>query len=273
MTIEKEERYVSPPNQLVSHADASFVLKCGALDLYSLPLDQLFGQNGEHKTTHVVTVNAEIFVLAHEDRRLADILGRSVNTIDGRVLQFVCRLLYPGRRILRQNGANFVFDLAEHCRKRSQRFFLLGGSEDANGLAVRRLADLFPGLEVQGFSPPVAGYPFPYDWNRLILGRIKDFSPKHLVVCFGPQKQEYWIDQNRAELGAMGVNCAYGLGGTIDFISGTKPRAPRWIEFIGGEWLFRLACEPRARFFRTLRMFKMPLYLAKTNREVIVEDI
>lgn len=47
-----------------------------------------------------------------------------------------------------------------------------------------------------------------------------------------------------------------------------EPRAPKWIEFIGGEWLFRLVCEPRARFGRTMMMFKMPFYAAKTIRRI-----
>jgi len=243
------------------------ILRCGKVSLWSVPLEYLFMPRGR-RFTHVVTVHAEIFVLAHEDERFAEILRNTVNTIDGRVLQGICNLLYPKHGVVRQNGANFIFDLAKHCRDHSERLFLLGASEKANGLAAQRLREEYPGLQVSGFSPPLQSYPFAKDWNALILDQIASFKPQHLVVCFGPKKQEFWIHENSSRLAALGVRCAYGLGGTMDFLSGLKPRAPKWIEFIGTEWLFRLACEPRARFRRTLTMFRMPFYAARTMREI-----
>lgn len=243
------------------------VLRCGQVRIWSVPLEFLFAP-GNDKFTHVVTVHAEILVLAHEDGKLGRILDETVNTIDGRVLQGVCRLLYPKHKILRQNGANFIFDLAEYCEKHSERLFLIGSNSRANGLAVQRLRSSFAGLEVSGFSPARQDYPFAKDWNDVILKQIDEFRPHHVVVCFGPKKQEYWIHENSDRLTELGARCAYGLGGTIDFLAGVKPRAPKWIEFIGAEWLFRLACEPRARFRRTLLMFKMPLYAARTAREI-----
>ena len=35
-----------------------------------------------------------------------------------------------------------------------------------------------------------------------------------------------------------------GVGAAVDFLSGDKPRAPRWMQRVGLEWLFRLATEP-----------------------------
>jgi N-acetylglucosaminyldiphosphoundecaprenol N-acetyl-beta-D-mannosaminyltransferase len=243
----------------------SLRLRCGRLNLFSVPLEYLFSPN-TNEFRFVVPTNAEVFVLAHEDHKFGEILSKTVNTIDGRVLQGICKLLYPKHEIVRQNGSNFVYDLAAYCREHSQRLFLLGSSERANSLAAQRFRNRFPGLQISGFSPPLHSYPFAEAWNARILDEIARFEPHHIVVCFGPKKQEYWIYENSCRLAALGVRCAYCMGGTIDFLSGIKPRAPKWIEFIGAEWLFRLACEPRARFRRTLVMFKMPFYAARTAR-------
>ena len=35
------------------------------------------------------------------------------------------------------------------------------------------------------------------------------------------------------------------VGATIDFLAGEKPRAPRWLQRIGCEWLHRVASEPK----------------------------
>ena len=34
------------------------------------------------------------------------------------------------------------------------------------------------------------------------------------------------------------------VGAAFDFLSGNKKQAPKWLRNMGGEWLFRLLCEP-----------------------------
>jgi N-acetylglucosaminyldiphosphoundecaprenol N-acetyl-beta-D-mannosaminyltransferase len=245
----------------------SWRMRCGEISMVSAPAEWLF--HTEKTFCHVVTVNAEIFVMAHENSRFQHLLKRTVNTIDGRVLRFICMLLYPGNEIRLLKGADFVYDLAAWCQRNRERLFLLGSNADSNTKAVLKLRGRYPGLEVEGFGPPLAESPFQESCRRAIFQRIQLHRPHHLVVCFGPPKQEFWISENSAELAALGVKRAYGLGGTIDFVSGLRRRAPRWLDVMGGEWLFRWLCEPRVRFRRTLIQFKMPLYAAKTVREMI----
>jgi N-acetylglucosaminyldiphosphoundecaprenol N-acetyl-beta-D-mannosaminyltransferase len=240
---------------------------CGELKMISAPVEKLFAANG--KFLHVVTVNAEIFVLAHENQRLKFLLESTVNTVDGRILQAICRFMYPSNWINLLRGADFIYDLAAWCQHSGERLFLLGSSVESNSEAVAALRKFCPGLEVDGFGPPFTESPFKEPSRRAILKRIAQWRPRHLVVCFGPPKQEFWISENAPELSEAGVECAYGLGGTIDFVSGYRRRAPRWVQTIGAEWFFRLLCEPRARFQRTLMQFRMPFYAARTKRRIV----
>ena len=41
-----------------------------------------------------------------------------------------------------------------------------------------------------------------------------------------------------------------GVGGSFDVISGHIPRAPKWMQDNGLEWLFRVLQEPRRLFKR-----------------------
>ena len=43
-----------------------------------------------------------------------------------------------------------------------------------------------------------------------------------------------------------------GVGAAFDFLAGTKPQAPRWMQRSGLEWLFRLGAEPRRLWRRYL---------------------
>ena len=44
---------------------------------------------------------------------------------------------------------------------------------------------------------------------------------------------------------ALDAAVLVGVGAAFDLLAGTLPQAPRWMQRIGLEWLFRLAVEPR----------------------------
>ena len=43
-----------------------------------------------------------------------------------------------------------------------------------------------------------------------------------------------------------------GVGGAFNVLAGVVPEAPRWMQDMGLEWLYRLAQEPRRLFKRYL---------------------
>jgi N-acetylglucosaminyldiphosphoundecaprenol N-acetyl-beta-D-mannosaminyltransferase len=51
------------------------------------------------------------------------------------------------------------------------------------------------------------------------------------------------------------------IGASVEFLSGAKRRAPRWMQRAGLEWLYRLLSEPRRLWRRYLvkgpRVFKL----------------
>jgi N-acetylglucosaminyldiphosphoundecaprenol N-acetyl-beta-D-mannosaminyltransferase len=260
---------ISSTSSPASSNDACSV-RLGKVMLQSVSVQGLLSNSGD-QLKHVVTVNSEIFVCAHEDPAFEALLQRTVNTIDGRIVHLLCSLLYPGRNLRKRAGSDFIYNLPEHVTRHGERLYLLGAEGRSNRGTIEALRQRCPGLVVDGYSPEFSENIQDQSWNEDILSRIASFRPTHLVVCFGPVKQEMWIAQNANYLFGLGVRCAYGLGGTLDFVSGRKKRAPRWIQVIGAEWLFRFICEPHRRFRRTAKMFKMPYYAFKFyKREVEV---
>jgi UDP-N-acetyl-D-mannosaminuronic acid transferase (WecB/TagA/CpsF family) len=190
-------------------------VRLGKVLLQSVDVDELFVSSYELK--HIVTVNSEIFVYAHENAAYEAILKRTVNTIDGRILHFLCSLLYPGRGLKKLSGSDFIYNLAAYATRRRERVFLLGADVRSNHGAIEALKARCCGLIVDGYSPSFCSNIQEQEWNEDILSRIASFRPAHLVVCFGPVKQEMWISHNADRLFRFGVQCAYGLGGTLDF--------------------------------------------------------
>jgi N-acetylglucosaminyldiphosphoundecaprenol N-acetyl-beta-D-mannosaminyltransferase len=233
-------------------------VRLGRLQFSQRTLEELLQvQSGQFR--HVVTVNAEIFVLAHEMACYADLLATTTNTIDGRVVQWLVALANKTVPV-RLAGADFIGDLCRFAEDAGDSVFLLGASEYANRLACERLRGQHPRLRLAGYSPPITDRIDDAQWNAAILERVADFAPRHLVVCFGPPKQELWIAANKEPLARSGVRFAAGLGGTIDFVAGEVKRAPRLAQIVGLEWFFRFLVAPRARFRRTLSMFRLPYH-------------
>ena len=79
----------------------------------------------------------------------------------------------------------------------------------------------------------------------------------------GAPIQEKWIAKHKNELK---VDIAAGQGGTFDYEAGRIKRAPKVIQKLGIEWLWRLILEPS----RIFRMVVLPIYLFKI---IIAKDI
>jgi exopolysaccharide biosynthesis WecB/TagA/CpsF family protein len=69
--------------------------------------------------------------------------------------------------------------------------------------------------------------------------------------------------RNRHRLTTVGV--IKTSGGLFDFLSGSKPRAPQWMQKIGLEWLWRMALEPRRLGVRYLKTNPYAMYLLLTR--------
>ena len=87
------------------------------------------------------------------------------------------------------------------------------------------------------------------DLARLVE-RINACDPDIVFVGLGSPKQEKLMMELRHRI-RPGVLMAVGI--SFSFLAGTVRRAPRRIQRVGLEWLWRLGCEPR-RLWRRYAM-------------------
>ena len=136
----------------------------------------------------------------------------------------------------------------EMARSLGWRVFFVGGAPGVADLACERLAERWPGVQLQCHH----GY---FDLsadgaeNREVLDKIAAYAPDIIFVGMGMPRQEEWILANRAKV-ARGV--MFSLGGAFDYEAGVQIAAPRWMGKVGLEWLFRLASQPRRLAHRYL---------------------
>lgn len=208
----------------------------------------------------VVTVNAEFIVSANEDDAFKKIICENYSTFDGQIPFMLARLKFPHVAIEKISGSDFIYDICANAKQFNNRVFLLGGYSASNQRAVSVIRRKY-GIEVDGFSPEYQPYPFAASHNQLIREKIEKFKPHYLLVGFGAKKQESWINEHKDFLDGIGVKLAIGVGGTFEFVSNTISRAPRPIQNIGLEGLYRLIQEPNLlRLRRLVTSFKVFKY-------------
>jgi len=157
-----------------------------------------------------------------------------------------------GIRIPRFNGPVLLEKCCEYGLSRGWRHFFYGGKPGVADLLARRLSRRFPGLIVAGtHTPPF--YSTPFIEEEAVLHEIQQARPDILWVGLGLLKQEQWI---AAHISRLRVPWFVGVGAAFDFHAGTARWAPRWIQRLGFEWLYRLCHEPRM-LPRNLRSFAL----------------
>jgi N-acetylglucosaminyldiphosphoundecaprenol N-acetyl-beta-D-mannosaminyltransferase len=137
-----------------------------------------------------------------------------------------------------------------------------GGTEEVLEKMIKNLRSKFPELNVAyAFSPPFR--PLTEEEDKKVVDDINNSGAKILFVGLGCPKQERWMAEHRDKIKAVMI----GVGAAFDFIAGDKPQAPRWMQNIGLEWLFRLLTEPKRLWKRYL--YNNPRFIYHFGKEIL----
>jgi N-acetylglucosaminyldiphosphoundecaprenol N-acetyl-beta-D-mannosaminyltransferase len=209
----------------------------------------------------IIPTNAEVIVKANENDKLKNIINKNFATFDGQIPYMLARLQNKGIEFKKISGSDLIYDFCELAKEKNYKIFLLGGYVDSNKLAVEKLKEKY-NIQIAGYSPPYEPYPFSKENNDKILDKIRNFKPDILFVGFGAPKQEFWIDDNKIFLEKIGIKWVIASGGTFEFVADKIKRAPKIIQKIGLEGIWRFLLEPKwFRFKRLLISLKIFRYL------------
>jgi N-acetylglucosaminyldiphosphoundecaprenol N-acetyl-beta-D-mannosaminyltransferase len=201
------------------------------------------------ETHHIVTANAQFYVLAEKDEAFRTCLQKAEHSCaDGMPLVWACHRL-AGTRVPRIAGVDLIEDLCRVGATRGLRIFLLGGTPGAGQSTAAVLAKRYPGIEIAGVSCPPYRFEERPETLFPVLAEIAAARPHIVFVAIGAPRQELFIDRH---VRGLRVPIAIGIGGSFEIICGTLQRAPVWMQTSGLEWLYRLRQEPRRLWKRYL---------------------
>ena len=202
----------------------------------------------ERQPRLVATANAEMVMLAQEDRLLADILNSADLVLaDGAGVVWAAKRLGSGvpERVA---GFDLTQELLARAAISGYRIFWLGAAPGIAETAAQNAAQRYPELVTVGIHD---GYFAPED--QTIIQIVRDARPDILLCALGVPKQEKWL---REHLDQLQVPVAIGIGGTFDVMAGKARRAPVWMQRAGLEWSYRLIRQPS----RLMRMLALPKF-------------
>jgi len=134
-------------------------------------------------------------------------------------------------------------------------FYMFGADEEENAAAVANVQKMFPDLRIVGRSH---GY-LRGDALRAKVDEINALAPDYLWVALGVPYEQAFVEEFAPRLSRVGV--IKTSGGLFNFLSGSRPRAPVWMQTVGLEWAWRIWIEPRRLFWRYLTTNPRALYL------------
>jgi N-acetylglucosaminyldiphosphoundecaprenol N-acetyl-beta-D-mannosaminyltransferase len=206
----------------------------------------------------VFASNGHAIALAAQDENFRKVFEQAdIIHADGQAAVFASRLT---RTPIPERSAttDFIHDAAQVGAVHGLRFFLLGATEEANAQAARTLEQKYPGLKIVGRRH---GY-FGQGEEDDICDEINLTMPDVIWVGLSvPLEYEFAVrNKTRLKAGWL-VTC----GGCYNFITGAYARAPRWMQVVGLEWLFRLIKEPKRLFWRYAVTNPLAIFLLLTR--------
>jgi exopolysaccharide biosynthesis WecB/TagA/CpsF family protein len=200
----------------------------------------------------VVTPNADHLVRLRNDGLFRGFYGEaSFVLLDSQLVSHALRLI-RGQHFPVCTGSDLTAALFSQVISAEDGIVVVGGSrEQAEQLRLRH------GLRRLAHHAPPMGLARNPQAVEDCVRFIEEHSPfRFCFLALGSPQQEMIASRVKARGQARGL--ALCIGASINFLTGIERRAPRWMQRLGLEWLFRLGQAPR----RMLRRYVINAPLA-----------
>ncbi len=204
----------------------------------------------------IITANPETFMTANKNDEFDSAIMDVKTTVipDGiGVVKAMNRVKLPVTQ--RIPGVELSEYLLEQAAKLNKTVCLFGAKQEVLDALLDKYHKLYPSLKIVG---AYNGY---FKDRDAIFDKIVQLKPDLVLVALGIPEQEILISHR---LNDFDKGIFIGVGGTLDVLSGTKKRAPKFFIKLNLEWLYRILKEPK----RFKRFFDSNLkFFAAINKE------
>jgi N-acetylglucosaminyldiphosphoundecaprenol N-acetyl-beta-D-mannosaminyltransferase len=219
-------------------------------------IDAIFPTRRADRPLYLTSANGEVLARCSAEPmtgrlfRAADLINA-----DGQPLVTASRLKSPMPLPERVATTDLFEVVARKAAAAGLTFYMFGADEAENAAAVANVQKMFPNLRIVGRCH---GY-LRGEALRRKVDEINALAPDYLWVALGVPYEQVFVELFTPLLSNVGV--IKTSGGLFNFLSGSRARAPKWMQAIGLEWAWRIWLEPRRLFWRYLTTNPHALYL------------
>lgn len=221
----------------------------------SAHLDRLRG-------SYICVSNVHTTVMSYENENYRIIQNSAAMALpDGAPLSGYSRSVgFKGAE--RVTGPDLMTELFRISGQRGYRHFFYGSSQQTLDDMKAALHRDYPDMAVAGmYSPPFR--PLTEEEDKEIIALINSARPDFVWVGLGAPKQEQWMYVHRGKLDAVAI----GVGAGFDYLAGNIKRAPRMLQVLCLEWLYRLLQDPKRLWKRYVTTnFKFIRYILRERK-------
>lgn len=208
------------------------------LDVLEKSLEDIRGK-------YICVANVHTTVMAFRDESYRRIQNESWMTLpDGKPLSIVSksRGYIEAERV---PGPDLMPKVFEMSKEKGYRHFFYGSTENTLSMLKKKIEENYPYLEIAGmYSPPFRK--LTEEEDKEVIQMINESEADFLWVALGAPKQEIWMAEHKDKINAIML----GVGAAFDFEAGTVKRAPKWMQELCLEWLYRIMQDPKRLIVR-----------------------
>jgi N-acetylglucosaminyldiphosphoundecaprenol N-acetyl-beta-D-mannosaminyltransferase len=209
---------------------------------------------GTAEPVSMMTIAAWTVIHAMEDAEFLAALRRCRLVLaDGWPIVLIIKMR-GGRIQGRLAGADFVDEAAAWCLGSARGLVLYGSAEGIAAKAANVLRTRHPGLNVVGITPPFKPTFTEADADA-IAGELGAHRPAIVIVGIAVPKGEFLLDRLARRMPGV---LLLGVGGGLDNTAGWRARAPKTVQRLYLEWVYRTLQNPKEkvpRIIENLRKF------------------
>ena len=189
---------------------------------------------------YICVSNVHTTVMSYENEEYRKIQnGAAMALPDGAPLSSYSRRK-GYKQAQRVTGPDLMLELFAISKEKGYRHYFYGATEETLQSMKEVLERDYPGIQIAGMYAPPFRALTPQE-DAQIVAKINESRPDFIWIGLGAPKQEEWMYQHMGQL--QGV--LSGVGAGFDYLAGYIKRAPRWMQRMSLEWLYRLLQDPK----------------------------
>lgn len=205
-------------------------------DTIAILTDNLESLRGEY----ICVTNVHTVVTAFRDEAYRNVQNSAALVVpDGKPLSMLSRRrgYVEAERVPGPDLMPAIFRVSE---QKGYRHYFYGSTPEVLAHLKEKIEERYPNLIIAGmYSPPFR--PLSEEEDEQICAEINRTAPDFIWVALGAPKQENWMYAHQGKLRGIML----GVGAAFAFESGDVRRAPRWMQEMCLEWLYRILQDPK----------------------------